>query len=183
MKTQNMYEGITQEGIHYSLRYPKSDDGKAVWTYINELSKEKTYIRFQGEEIPLKDEEKYVENKIIEIKEKKCVVLFLMIENKVKGICAIDLLDKTENHVARLGISVSRETRGKGLGEILMTQTIDEAKKQLPGLKIIKLEVKHPNTTAITLYKKLGFLQYGYLPQGTSHHGKLVDEIFMYKLI
>ena len=53
-------EGESKKGMVFTIRYPKSDDAVSVWEYINRLSKERTYIRFQGEEISLEKEGKYI---------------------------------------------------------------------------------------------------------------------------
>lgn len=181
MEEHIIHQGKSNKGISYVIRYPQEHDSNEVWRYINKLSKEKTFVRFQGEVISLEDEIKYIANIQSNIAKNKSVVLFLVIDNSIHGICNIDLHDKTESHVASLGISVDHDVRGQGLGKVLMQVTIEEAKKKLENLKIIKLELKEPNTVAFHLYTELGFLQYGYLPKGTSHQGDYVDEIFMYK--
>lgn len=183
MERKIVKKGKSTNGTSFTIRYPKATDVVGVWKYINKLSKEKTYIRFQGEEIPLEDEEKYVKECLKKISENKSVVLFLIVDNKIHGICGVDLHDKTENHIASLGLSVDRSVRGQGLGKELLEVIIEEAKKKLKGLHIIKLDVKHPNTIAINLYKQLGFEQYGHLPHGTIHQDEFVDMIFMYKKV
>ncbi len=183
MKTDIAEEGLSKQGAAYTICYLSADDVEGVWEYINKLSQERTYIRFQGEKISLEDEEKHIQKKIREISENKSVVLLLLVDNKVHGICNIDLHDRTESHIASLGLSVDQTIRGQGLGKKLLHNSIEEAKKKLTGLRIITLEVKQPNTIAISLYKKFGFEQYGYLPQGTTHQDEFVDEVLMYKCV
>lgn len=176
-------EGRTKDERPYVIRYPQSDDVQGVWEYINKLSKERTYVRFQGEDIPIEQEERFIAEEMKKIAELKGVLLFLIVDQKVHGICGIRLHDKTESHVGTLGISIDESVRGQGLGEILMQEAVAEAARKLPGIRMIELKVKAPNRVALALYKKLGFMEYGKLPEGTQHRGKFVDEIFMYKLV
>lgn len=173
-------KGKSKTGRSFIIRYPGMDDIQDVCDYINKLSRERTYIRFQGEEISLEEESKYLKGRLSDISQHKSVHLFLIIDGKVHGVCGIDLFDKTENHIALLGLSVDQSVRGEGLGEILLRTTIEESRKHLTGLKIIRLEVKEPNFGAKKLYEKVGFKQFGYLPNGTSHQDSLTGEFFMY---
>lgn len=183
MEGKIVFQGKLKKRISFKIRYPKPSDVKKVCCYMNKLSEEKTFIRYQGEKISFREEKKYIQNKLKEINNNRSVVLFLIVNEKIMGICGIDLLDKTENHVAKLGLSINQELRGQGLGEKLITQTMEESKNNLNKLQIIKLEVKQPNNIAIRLYKKLGFKKYGRLPKGTTHQGEYVDEIMMFKRV
>jgi RimJ/RimL family protein N-acetyltransferase len=181
MENQIVIEGKSKTDRPFLIRYPGKQDAQEMCEYINKLSQERTYIRFQGEVISLEEEEKYLNSKLQQIEQHKSVDLLLIIDNKIHGICGVEMFDRTEDHVGLFGLSVDQSVRGEGLGEILMQTTLDEAKKHLHGLRIIKLEVKHPNTIAYQLYEKLGFKKYGHLPLGTKHQNEFVDEIFMYK--
>lgn len=90
--------------------------------------------------------------------------------------------DKAEKHVGTFGITMAKDFRNKGIGTTLMELVLEEAKK-LKDLKIITLGVFGNNPIAKNLYKKLGFVEYGYLPKGIVHKGKFVDHIYMYKEI
>ena len=64
-----------------------------------------------------------------------------------------------------------------------MTKVIEEAKKRLKGLRIIRLSVFGNNPIAQKLYKKMGFSEYGKLPKGLLHKDAFIDHIYMYKEI
>jgi len=64
-----------------------------------------------------------------------------------------------------------------------MDLVIKKAIKNIKELKVITLECFTTNTIAISLYQKLGFKEYGRLPQGLKRRGKFVDETLMYKKI
>jgi RimJ/RimL family protein N-acetyltransferase len=173
-------EGTSAKGIPYVIRGVETEDAEGAHAYINRLSKERTFVRLQGEEIALEDERKIVAKWVAKGAEGASVHLVLVAEGGIRGISSIELEGKTENHVGTFALSVDQSVRGQGLGELLMRATIEEAKKRLRGLRTVALKVKGPNAAARALYAKLGFKEYGTLPRGTMHQGELVDEISMY---
>lgn len=176
-----MKEGTTQNGTKYVIRHPERGDIESAWKYANRLSQERTFVSFQGEEITLEDEEKFITGRIEAIEKGTGTAMFLVADDAVQGICGIDLKPRSEKHVAILGLSVDVSMRGEGLGRLLMESALEDARQRVTGLKIVELTVKSPNDIARSLYKKLGFVEFGTLPQGTMHRGELVDEIYMYK--
>lgn len=177
-----VYTNKTKSSKTITFRYPTIKDAEILKEYINTLSLEKTFITFQGEQVSLEDEKKYLESELDKIKNNKCVCLLAFIENKLVANSHVDLKDKTSAHVGVFGISVAQEFRGEGIGELLMKNILTEAQK-LDDLKIIILQVYSPNTIAQSLYKKMGFQEYGRLPEGIKFRGEFVDEISMYKKI
>lgn len=178
-----VYQGKTKIGKEIIVRYPQLGDEKEMWRYINELSKEKTFVRFQGEEITLEEEIKYLKNQLELIEKKQSVKLLAFSNNILIGITEINMRDKTEKHVGILGISIAKDFRGEGLGKILMELVLKEAKKELPDLKIVTLEVYSTNDIAKNLYQQCGFIKYGILPNGITRGGNYEDAILMYKNI
>lgn len=165
------------------VRSPEVGDVKEMLKFINELSKERTFIRYQGEQETLESETKYLESRLEAIKNKKAVHLLAFSENKLIAATEIHMMDKTEKHVGIFGISVIKDFRGKGLGKLLVELVLKEAKKEIPDIKIVTLEVFSTNDIAKGLYKKLGFIEYGMLPNGITRGGKFEDAILMYKNI
>ena len=176
-----LYTGKSKNGTDIVIRYPKRSDLMALWKYANRLSKEKTYVTFQGEKISLKEEAAWLEKVLMRVKKKQEVGLSIFAGQQVLGMCGIRLGQKIKPHVGSLGLSIDRDYRGEGLGKLLMTETLKEAKKKLTKLKMVTLEVFETNKNAYNLYLKLGFKEYGRLPKGLAHKGQLTGEIFMYK--
>lgn len=177
------YQRKTKPGKKITVRYPQIGDEKEMWRYINELSKEKTFVRFQGEVITLQDEIKYVKNQLELIEKKQSVKLLVFFENKLIGITEINMRDKTEKHIGILGISIAKDFRGEGLGKLLMELILKEAQKELSDLKIVTLEVYSTNDIAQAMYEKFGFVEYGRLPNGITRNREFEDAILMYKNI
>ena len=67
-------------------------------------------------------------------------------------------------HRADFGISILREYWGQGIGAALTGACIDCAKEA--GFRQLELEVVGDNETAVRLYKKYGFVEYGRNPRG-----------------
>jgi ribosomal protein S18 acetylase RimI-like enzyme len=180
---QTVFQGRISDGKDILIRYPQEGDAEQMRDYINTLSREQTFITFQGEQISLEDEIKYLNDQLQKIKDQKTVQLLVVCNNQVVGNAEINLKDKTESHEGVLAISIAKEFRGKGLGEELMRVTLEEAEKNLPELRIITLSVFEENVAATEMYRKLGFKEYGRLPDGSLYKGQYVDDIFMYKKI
>lgn len=68
-------------------------------------------------------------------------------------------------HISNASFAVSSSVRGYGVGEMLVRHCIEQAKKL--GFKILQFNaVVKSNTAALKLYKKLGFIQLGTIPNG-----------------
>ncbi len=178
-----IFEGKPEKGIPVIIRYPQESDLQGLLSYINTLSKERTFIRFQGEEITLEEEKEYVVKIIKHVKTNTGVHLFVLSDGKLIAAGDISLKEKGEQHVGNLGISVDKEFRNEGIGKLLMEKLIEEAKNNLPGLKAITLSVFANNPIAKKMYESFGFTEYGNLPEGVNHKGEFVDHIFMVKKI
>lgn len=178
---QTIFEGKTKTGATLILRYPSEKDLEILLNHINTLSEEKTFIRFQGEQLTIEDEKKVLDEWLKGIKEKKLVKLLLFVGDDLAGSSEITMRDRIASHVGNLGIAVTKKYRGQGLGEILMKKIIEEAKRNFPDLKIVYLGCFSNNTAALNLYKKLGFKEFGRLPKGIKYKGEYIDSINMYK--
>ncbi len=171
-----------KNGKEVVIRYPKWEDLEELTSYINELSKEDTYIIYSGEEITKEKEADFLANRFKEIEFGDCVILIAVIGGKIAGIVYVgrDKRGKSRTkHVARLGISVRKQFRGVGLGRALLKTVITEVKQKLEGIKMITLEVYSENERAINLYKSEGFEEYGRLKKGVFYRGRYIDEIRM----
>lgn len=179
-----VYEGKTKNGQDFIIRYPKIEDLEKLLDYINTLSREKTFIRYQGEQLTLEEERQYLEKELKQIYEKKAIMLLSFVDENLVGDTTINLGTLSVNkHIGGFGISVSKEFRGQGIGKILMSKVLEEAENNLEGLRLIILGSFETNTVAIDLYKEFGFIQYARLPEAFNHKSKYIAEIKMYKKI
>lgn len=165
------------------LRYPKWEDLEEMTSYINELSKEDTFIVFSGEINSLEEEARYVASVLHDMEFGNKVKVCAFAEDSLVGICDVSRITsgKTrELHIGLLGLTVKKDFRSLGLGEHLMRTAIEEAKKRISGLRLIILRVYEPNAPARALYEKIGFAEYGRLPGGLKYKEKFYDMIEMY---
>lgn len=178
-----VFQETTPSGKELIVRYPTMEDTELMQRYFNSISAERTFIRSQGEQVSLPEEKEYLKKLLQKIETQKSVHLLLFVDDKLAGISSIELSDKTEKHLGELGVSIAPEFRGQGLGKQFLNILMDEAEKALPDLEIILLGVFSPNKKAITLYKKLGFHEYGALPHGVKLENSYSDYILMFKQV
>lgn len=176
-----IFEGETDDGNGFTIRYPKYDDVRILHRYINTLSKEQTYVTFQGEAISLKKEKEFLDYQLERIIQKQAILLLLDVDGMIGGVGGIDLKDHTSSHIGVMAISLAKELRGKGIGGLFLEKLLEEAKNNLSDMKLITLSVFAVNTAAIHLYQRFGFNEYGRLPGGILYKDKYVDQIEMCK--
>lgn len=178
-----VFEGKSKNGKEFFIRYIRDGDAQIMLDYINAISKERTFISYQGEQLTLAEEEKFVNPQKEKIKNGTCVELLAFSKNQLIGIANLDLGQRTSKHIANLGISISKEFRDEGIGSKLLEILINEGKKNIKGLEIIKLSVFATNQKALSLYKKFGFIEYSRLPNGVKLENGYLDRIDMFKKI
>lgn len=176
-----IYQGKTKKGKIIKIRYPTEEDFEKAMIFINTISKEQTYITFQGEQLSLEDEKKYLLPFYKQIEEDKAVKLFVFHNEELIGVSDVVPQERTSSHVGTFGLLIKKEYRGEGIGKQLTQIILDEAKK-LNEIRIIHLGVFGDNQLALELYKKMGFMEYGILPHGAKHKDHYDDHIYMYKL-
>ncbi len=163
-----------------NFRLPKMVDAEAMMQFINQISKEKVFISRQGEQISLTEEKKYVQSLLKKIRKKQALVIQAWHNKELIGIVDLKSKEKTERHVAILGLLVKKEYRNCGIGSNLLKVILEQARKHLKNTELVILQVYADNSRAIHLYKKLGFKEYGKLPRGLKRQNKYHDAILMY---
>lgn len=121
MKTGKIvYRDKTKSGKDIIFRYPIKEDLKSVWKYINILSKEQTFlVLFQGDEIPLDEEKRWLEDMLGKIDRGRAVQLFVFVNNELAGVSDIVMKDKAEKHIGIFGITIAKNFRNEGIGTLL----------------------------------------------------------------
>jgi RimJ/RimL family protein N-acetyltransferase len=178
-----VFKNKTIKGNKILIRYPTKRDVHILRNYINILSKEQTFIMFQGEQVSLEEEIEYLNKQIEKIENNKAVKLLVFNKNKLIGVSDITMQDRASDHIGAFGITVAKEFRNQGIGKLLMKLVLEEAKKKIKDLKIISLGLFAGNKIATKMYKKFGFREYGKLPKGLKYKNSYVDHIYLYKNI
>ncbi|MBI2617402.1 GNAT family N-acetyltransferase [Candidatus Gottesmanbacteria bacterium] len=183
LRKKIVFEGKIENNLPLIIRYPDHHDASSTHQYINSLSRERTFVLVQGEYISLKKERDFLKENIRNIHRKKGILLLAFSQKKLIGISDIQMKEKACSHEGILGISVAKEFRGQGVGTILLSTILEEAKLLLPTLKIVTLGVFACNQIARQMYKKHGFIEFGILPKGIHYKNHYIDHVYMYKAI
>ncbi len=183
-----MLEGTTvfignHKGVDISIRHARRNDVEKIMSFMNSISVEQTYITFQGEQISLEEESRYMEDFIHKAENHRAAKLLVFHEDILIGVADVTMKERVENHVGIFGIILAKDWRRKGIGRFLMEKTLEQARINIPSLNIVTLGVFANNPVAKMMYEKLGFKEYGLLPKSIAHKGQLIDHIYMYKFI
>ena len=176
-----VWEGRSRQGKNIVIRSLQQNDAEALCRYMNALSEERTFVRFQGEQFTLEEETAYITGQLQRMQQNQTIQLVALCEGAVVGVADVNRKDLVEKHVGVLGMSVAQPYRGEGIGALLLETLLKEATAQIPHLRIIMLEVFSDNTLAIAMYQKFGFVEYGRLPEGILHNQAYVDTVYMYR--
>lgn len=172
---------ISKSGKKIIFRLPKKDDLSALYKYAKEIEAEDTFITLNPQEpLTYKEEKEFLSSFIKDIKAGKKVHMFVLDKNKIIGMCHVQKQGRRSSHVGQLGIALLKQYRSEGIGKKLTEYVLALAKKQLKISKIT-LSCFINNKIAISFYKKLGFIQFGHLPQAHQYKGKLIDSLYFYK--
>lgn len=86
-------------------------------------------------------------------------------------------------HTGSFGMMVAKEHRRRGVGKQLLTELLTWA-KQNPLIEKVSLGVFSTNTAAISLYKKMGFVEEGRkVKEIKMSHSNYIDDVLMYQLV
>lgn len=109
-------------------------------------------------------------------------VYYAIQNDQVVGWCDVFPEDNPRlSHRGTLGMGLLPEFRGKGVGSRLLQAVLDHAKKF--GLEKVELKVYTTNESAISLYKKFGFEQEGYIKNYRKLDGRYFDCLVMGKFL
>lgn len=172
----------SNSGKHITIRPPTLQDTPSMLEFINQLSVEDIFLNANPKNLyTLEQEEKYVAECIFKIKHNSQVHLLAFHDQKLVGSVTITKQPARKDHVGILGITIAKLYRGDGIGEKLAKLAIEKAASI--NLSLITLSAFVQNHKAISLYKKIGFVEYGRLPNGFSYQDNYADEILMYKAV
>ncbi len=102
-------------------------------------------------------------------------------ENIVAGMCELGAVDRKFRTGSVCRIFVDKKFRGKGIAELMITDLINFAFKEL-NLRRIELNVYAFNAPAYKCYEKLGFVREGMKRKVTEYNGEFWDG-YMYGLL
>lgn len=154
-----------KNGKEALLRNGEFADGEAVFVNFNETHAETDYLLSYPDEnsFDAQQEAEFLKEKTESPNEIEIVAVVDGVVAGTAGIEAVGAKYKLK-HRAELGIAILKGYWGLGIGKALMEACIECAKDA--GYTQLELNVVAENERAVSLYKKMGFVEYGRNPRG-----------------
>jgi ribosomal protein S18 acetylase RimI-like enzyme len=177
-------EVFKADGKRLVLRSPKQGDSARFRRYTNALAREKKTnpdlaIIDPSDEMTAAEAKQRVARIIKGIALKNIVGVWAFDDDDLVGACEVYRPKQQEvRHTGLLDIAVLSGYRGIGLGESMLTETLERSKAI--GIRLVELRVFSNNLAAIRLYEKVGFTTSGRVPKMILKNGRYVDDVQMY---
>lgn len=147
------------------IRNGEFEDGAAVYENFNQTHAETDYMLSYPDENSFNAEQEadFLKEKTDSANEIEIVAI---VDGEIVGSAGIEAIGTKYKvrHRADLGIGISKDYWGLGLGKALMNACIECAKEA--GYTQLELNVVAENERAIALYKTFGFKEFGRNPRG-----------------
>ena len=154
-----------KNGKEALLRNGGAVDGAAVFECFNQTHAETDYLLSYPDEnsFDAEQEAAFLEGKT---KSPNEIEIVAIVDGKVAGTAGIEAVGSKDKvkHRAEFGIGILREYWGLGLGKALTQACIQCAREA--GYLQLELNVVAENTAALSLYRGLGFEEFGRNPMG-----------------
>lgn len=172
---------LLKDGRKYCLRNGTENDAHEVLDVFNLTHAETDYLLTYPDEnsFTVEQEGAFLKAKTESSNE---IEIVAVVDGKIAGTAGIDAVGnkyKTK-HRAEFGIGIAKEFWGLGLGRALTEACIECAKEA--GYTQLDLDVVSDNASAISLYKKVGFVEYGRNPKGFNSRISGYQELVYMKL-
>lgn len=171
------FEIILKNGAKLTVSESDPSDAQALIDYLNEVGGESGNLTFGEKDFPLKVHEEAEFIRSVRLKEKE-VFLKGTVEGRIVTTVTITRSERVRTqHIGVLGISVRKAYWGLGVGKAILRTGIDLAKWR--GVTKLNLTVRDDNKHAITLYKKMGFIDEGVTSRSLLVDGKYYPSLLM----
>lgn len=151
---------LGKNGTCYTLKSPELADAEKMIAYLKVTAEETEYGLSYPEELnfTIKDEEDFITHYA---SDKGSIMISAFDGDRLVGNASLScVMDRKKTlHRATFGIAILKSDWGQGLGKKILSELILFAKQA--GYEALELEVASSNTSAINLYKNLGFIVYG----------------------
>lgn len=147
------------------IRNGEFEDGAAVYENFNQTHAETDYMLSYPDENSFNAEQEadFLKEKTDSDNE---IEIVAVVDGEIVGSAGIEAIGAKYKvrHRADLGLGISKDYWGLGLGKALMNACIECAKEA--GYTQLELNVVAENERAIALYKTFGFKEFGRNPRG-----------------
>ena len=156
---------LLKNGKEAVIRNGDEPDGYAVFVVFNRTHGETDYLLTYPDENSFDSEQEaqFLKEKAISPNE---IELVAIVDGKIAGTAGIESVGEKYKvkHRAEFGIGILKEYWGLGLGKALTKACIQCAIDA--GYEQLELNVVAENERALSLYRSLGFIEYGRNPRG-----------------
>lgn len=156
---------ILKNGEECLIRSAAASDAEAVYDNFNLTHIETDFLMSYSDEnsFGIEEERQFL---IDREKSENEIELCAMISGHLVGTAGIEAVGKKDKlkHRAEFGISIEEAYWGLGIGRELTIACIECARAA--GYAQLELEVVAENVRAVSLYKSVGFMEYGRNPRG-----------------
>ena len=156
---------LRKNGKEAVIRNGDEPDGAAVFDVFNRTHGETDYLLTYPDENSFDSEQEaqFLKEKAISPNE---IELVAIVDGKIAGNAGIESVGEKYKvkHRAEFGIGILKEYWGLGLGKALTKACIQCAIDA--GYEQLELNVVAENERALSLYRSLGFIEYGRNPRG-----------------
>lgn len=161
------------------LRHVEISDAARVIEFVQGFVYDEEYVPLvTGEFNPtLAEEEQLLSNYLTR---SNSLFLVAEFEGKIVGNINVDGSQRQIlRHTAVFGMGMLKEWQSVGLGTAILQAAINWA-KSTSELEILLLQVYAENESGLALYRKLGFVENGRIPNFFKQNGRYHDEISMH---
>lgn len=172
---------LLKNGKECCLRNGTERDGQAVLENFNLVHAQTDFLLSYPDEnsFDAEMESRFLKEKSESENE---IEIIAVVDGAVVGTAGIEAVGAKYKvqHRAELGISIAEEFWGLGIGRELTDACIECAREA--GYTQLELSVVAENMRAVTLYKKVGFIEYGRNPKGFNSRTSGFQEIIHMRL-
>lgn len=171
---------ITKNGDLVVIRMAMESDAKDILATSMQNFKDSEYLLTTPEEFTLTEEQEKAYLRA-QIASENSAFFVAAVNGKIVGVLNLTGHKRRRMaHIAVLGLGILKEWRHQHIGQAIMVTALEWAVEN-PVLETITLEVIAANEPAIALYKKMGFKEYGRLPNAIKYEtGKYAENILLY---
>ena len=169
---------------NYIIRTGKIEDAEATLNIHRSIICEGEYLIAYPDEFTrtLLQQREWIKHKLVNRNET------IIIAEKDDEVVGFIVFESTQNrkrlsHTGCFGLLIQKDYRGLGIGKMLIQALLEWAEKN-PLIEKVSLAVYSTNHRAISLYKRMGFIEEGRkIKEFKFADNEYVDDILMYKLV
>jgi RimJ/RimL family protein N-acetyltransferase len=172
-----------RSGQQFTIRSAQPADAESMLAYIRSVAEKTEFFVIQPDEFPptVEAEQAWIQE---HVDHPGKLLLLAEVDGTIIGNVTFEAgAFRRTSHRGNLGISVTKECRGRGVGTALLVSLLEWATEN-PSIEKVCLDVFATNATAIGLYRKLGFTEEGRrikdIKRGSDDY---VDTVMMYKFV